>query len=129
MEVRTHRSIDPRFSGAVVSLETGRARVALDTTSDLAADEHELVHGGFVFSLADHAAMLAINEPTVVLGSADVRFLRPVRVGETVVADAELAPDSGKKKIVAVTVRRGDDPVLTGTFTCFVPPQHVLAAT
>lgn len=32
----------------------------------MAADEYRLVHGGFIFGLADYAVMLAINEPTVV---------------------------------------------------------------
>jgi hypothetical protein len=28
---------------------------------------------------------------------------------------------------VAVTVRRGEEPVFTGTFECYVPERHVLA--
>jgi acyl-coenzyme A thioesterase PaaI-like protein len=48
----------------------------------MAVDDRGLVHGGFVFGLADHAAMLAVNDPNVVLGAASTRFLKPVRVGE-----------------------------------------------
>jgi hypothetical protein len=29
---------------------------------------------------------------------------------------------------VAVTVRRGGEPVLTGRFRCYVPARHVLSA-
>lgn len=94
----------------------------------MAADEHGLVHGGFVFGLADYAAMLAVGDPNVVLGSAETRFLRPVRVGERLLAVAEVEAEDGKKRQVRVQVRRDADAVMTGLFTCFVLPEHVLAA-
>jgi uncharacterized protein (TIGR00369 family) len=92
----------------------------------MAVDEEGLVHGGFVFGLADHAAMVAVNAPTVVLGAAEVRFLRPVRVGDTVAAEAGPICLEGRKHLVPVTVRRGAETVLEGRFTCFVPARHVL---
>jgi acyl-coenzyme A thioesterase PaaI-like protein len=48
----------------------------------MVVDAHGLVHGGFVFGLADYAAMLAVNDPNVVLGAAEARFLKPVRRGD-----------------------------------------------
>jgi acyl-coenzyme A thioesterase PaaI-like protein len=66
----------------------------------MAADDRGLVHGGFVFGLADHAAMLAVNDPFVVLGSAEVRFLRPVVVGERLVAEARVGEVAGRKSRV-----------------------------
>lgn len=128
MDVRTHLAIDPKWSGEPVLLEAGRSRVRLETRPEMAADEHGLVHGGFVFSLADHAAMLAVNAPTVVLGAADVRFLSPSRVGEVLLAEAEVRAEGGRKKTVDVTVRGegAQKPSFTGSFTCFVPDRHVL---
>ena len=92
----------------------------------MAADERGLVHGGFVFGAADYAAMLAVNDPNVVLGAAETRFLKPVVVGEEVVAEARVESEKGKKRVVEVTVRRGEDEVCQATLTCFVLPQHVL---
>ena len=57
-----------------------------------------------MFGLADHAAMLAVNHPHVVLGSATSKFLKPVRVGETVVATATRTSEAGKRHVVAVEV-------------------------
>jgi acyl-coenzyme A thioesterase PaaI-like protein len=99
-----------------------------------------LVHGGFVFGLADHAAMLAVNHPNVVLGSAAVRFLLPVTVGERLVAEASLAETTGRKSRVLVEVRReaaGDasgasgasgagEAVMSGELVCFTLDRHVL---
>lgn len=128
IEVRTHRQMDPRFSGEPIELAEGSARVRLETDPCMRADASGLVHGGFVFSLADHAAMLAINHPNVVLGSASTRFLRPVVVGESLVAEARIDRREGQKIFVAVQVLRGDEPVLTGEMVCFTPGQHVLGA-
>ncbi|MEM8998092.1 MAG: PaaI family thioesterase [Acidobacteriota bacterium] len=124
--------MDPRFSGEPVELDEGRARVRLDTDPCMRADASGLVHGGFVFSLADHAAMLAVNHPNVVLGSASTRFLRPVTVGESLVAEARVDRREGPKIFVAVTVTRvgapavAGEPVMTGEMVCFTPERHVL---
>jgi len=126
MQARTHLHLDPALCGRPVELAPGRAVVELLPSAPMRADERDLVHGGFVFGLADHAAMLAINEPTVVLGSASVRFLAPVVVGERCVAVATVREQSGKKHVVDVEVTRGDDIVFAGEMTCFVPPRHVL---
>lgn len=122
----THVAIDHSLCGAPVWLSQGHAEVMLTTLPVMAVDERGLVHGGFVFGLADHAAMLAVNDPNVVLGAASTRFLLPLRVGEVVVARATVSAEAGRKRSVVVEVRRGDEPVMTGEFTCFVLERHVL---
>ncbi len=126
MDVATHQRIDQRLCGAPLQVEEGFSRVALKTIEEMAADASGLVHGGFIFGLADYAAMIAVNHPNVVLGAADVAFLKPVAVGEMVTAEAEVGSPSGKKRPVKVTVFRGDTEVFKGTFTCFVLDRHVL---
>lgn len=125
MKVNTHPNISPAWVGAPVELAPGRAVAALATAPEMAADARGLVHGGFTFGLADYAAMLAVNDPNVVLGAAESRFLAPVRVGERLVARASVVEEKGKKRIVACTVET-DRPVFEGTFTCFVLEQHIL---
>lgn len=123
---RTHEGLDPELCGTLVELGEGTATVAFTCTARMAADGTGLVHGGFTFGLADHAAMLAVNEPTVVLGGAEVRFLKPTRVGDRVEATARVTETKGRKRIVEVSARCGDDEVMAGTLTCFVPDLHVL---
>jgi len=124
--IRTHGAIRPDWVGEALASGAGTARVRLSTRSEMAADERGLVHGGFVFGLADYAAMLAVNEPTVVLASAECRFLAPVLVGDELVAEAERISLEGKKQMVRVGVRRGEAAVFEGTFLCVVPAVHVL---
>ncbi len=128
MEQDTHLSIDPQLVGRVVLLEPGKSVVTLETISVMAADDTGLVHGGFVFGAADYAAMTAVNHPNVVLGAADVKFLKPVRVGETIEAQARVVTVQGRKRIVEVQAFRGEQAVFSGTFTCFVLEKHVLQA-
>ncbi len=122
----THHEIHPRLVGVPIRIAKGIAVVTLVATADMAADAKGLVHGGFVFGMADYAAMLAINHPNVVLGAAEVRFLKPVVVGDALAATAKRGEDAGKKQMVEVEVKRGDELVFTGTFTCFSPDGHVL---
>ena len=126
MGIKTHEQIDQRLCGTPVHTGDGGSSVKMVTSADMAVDSPGLVHGGFIFGLADHAAMIAVNDPYVVLGGAETRFLKPVRVGDTVVATARTEEVKGKKHIVAVDVARGDDFVFQGTFTCFVLEKHVL---
>ena len=127
MNIKTHQKIDHRLCGRPLSIGTASSRIELETTDEMIVDDHGLTHGGFIFGLADHAAMIAVNHPNVVLGAAEVKFFKPVRAGEKVIAEARVEQSSGKKKIVPVTVKRGGETVFAGTFTCFVLDQHVLA--
>ena len=70
--------------------------------------------------------MLAVNHPNVVLGSADVKFLSPVKVGDTLEARASVQKVDGKKQMVEVVITQTDKKVFTGRFTCFVLASHVL---
>ena len=128
MKIETHRGIDRSLCGVPLELGPGSARVQLETSPAMAADDRGLVHGGFVFGLADYAAMLAVNDRHVVLGGAEVRFSRPSRVGEVLEADARLVEERGKKRSVEVVVRRQDVEIFSGRFACFVLDQHVLDA-
>lgn len=123
---RTHLGIDASLVGVPVALADGRAVVRLLTLPVMAADDRGLVHGGFVFGLADYAAMLAVDDPLVVLGAAETRFVAPVRVGETCEAEAVRGEVKGRRQAVAVTVRVGDRVVMEGSFTTFVLDRHVL---
>lgn len=128
MTIRTHSAIDPHLCGEPVSLSAGAAEVALTAGPEMVVDRHGLVHGGFVFGLADHAAMLAVNEANVVLVQAEVRFIAPVEAGDRMVARARRrsAPEESKRPVVEVDVTVGERTVFSGTFHCAVPSRHVL---
>ncbi len=127
-ESRTHLRISQDLCGEPEDLTEGRASARFVTTEQMVTDARGLVHGGFVFGLVDHAAMLAINDPFVVLGEANVRFTAPVKVGDEVIASAEVTETRGKKRVLTVSAKVGEREVLSGTMTAFVLEGHVLDA-
>jgi acyl-coenzyme A thioesterase PaaI-like protein len=115
--------------GVVEQLDQGWSRVSLTALAEMAADDRGLVHGGFTFGLADYAAMVAVNDPHVVLGAAEVRFNAPVRVGQQMVAEARVTETTGKRRTVRVSVEVAGVVVLEGELATFVLDRHVLEDT
>jgi acyl-coenzyme A thioesterase PaaI-like protein len=126
MQPNTHLEIDNALCGKVTKRQEGYAEVMLHTTHQMRADTQGLVHGGFVFGAADYAAMSAVNDPYVVLGSACTKFLAPVKVGDTVLCKANVIATKGKKSEVQVEAYVKETKVFEGSFTTFVLGQHVL---
>ncbi len=124
----THLSISEDLVGKIERIESGKfAQVSLTVDSRMQVDEKGLVHGGFTFGLADYSAMVAVNDPFVVLLSSQVRFLKPVMVGETLTARAQVDETEGKKRRVRCEVfNQGQEKVLEGEFLCLILIQHVL---
>lgn len=125
MDIKTHLGISASWVGEALELFPGHASARLQTTAEMGADDKGLVHGGFTFGLADYSAMLAVNDPNVVLGAAEVRFLAPVRVGEVLIALAQVEEEKGKKRTVRCSVS-SDRVVFEGVFSCFVLEKHIL---
>jgi len=125
---KTHLSVSGELVGKVERIESGkRSRVSLKVNPKMGVDEKGLAHGGFAFGLADYAAMVAVNDPYVVLLSSQVRFLKPVIVGERLVAQAEVTETDGKKRKVWCEVFNQDrQKVFEGEFFCMVLTEHLL---
>ena len=124
----THLVASEKFVGKIISLEKGISKATLKITPEMVVDDFGLAHGSFVFGLADYAAMLAINEPTVVLGKAEVKFIKPVILNEEVTAIAKITDSNGKKIVVNVIVsNQKNESVFEGDFVCFVLDKHVLS--
>lgn len=69
---------------------------------------HGSAHGGYLFTLADSAFAFACNsygEQTVAAG-ADIVFLRPVALGDVLLAHARERSRSGRSGVYDVTVSR-----------------------
>lgn len=127
MDINTHEHIDRSLCGEPVALGNGSSEVRLICTRNMAADVSGLIHGGFIFGMADYAAMLAVNHPNVVLAGAESRFLKPSQVGDVLIAKAAEQEQDGRKHIIKVEVSCKGEVVFSGTFTCFVTKEHVLA--
>ncbi|HEX5711321.1 MAG TPA: hotdog domain-containing protein [Sulfuricurvum sp.] len=122
----THEKVNHAFSGEIVQLESGTSKVVLETIEVMRADELGLVHGGFIFSAADYAAMAAVNEPNVVLASSNCLFLSPVRIGDKVTFEAREHQKDGRKRTVSVKGYVHEIKVFEGEFKTVITERHVL---
>jgi acyl-CoA thioesterase len=124
--LQTHQKVNHELSGEILKLENGYVELKLVTIHEMIADSHGLIHGGFIFSAADHAAMLAVNEKNVVLVASDCQFLSPVKFGDIVNFIAKVRQKEGRKRNVHVTGHVLDIKVFDGEFKTVVLDRHVL---
>jgi acyl-coenzyme A thioesterase PaaI-like protein len=129
MKQNTHLKIDNSLSGEIIKLDKGYAKVELTTTDIMSADKEGLVHGGFCFGAADFSAMVAVNDPFVVLAKSEVEFLSPVRVGEVVVFEATVSKEDGRWFKVYVSGKVDEKDIFEGVFDAVVLKEHVLEST
>ena len=128
MQVKTHNRASSSLIGIPVKIEEGISSITeLLATENMTVDLQGLVHGGFVFGLADYAAMLAVNSPFVVLGSSQVKFVAPVKVGDMMKAYAKVESVQSRRWVVLVEVKVGELTVLSGSFLCIILDKHVLS--
>jgi acyl-CoA thioesterase len=100
-------SASQRLGMVVSEVGPGRATARM-TVTEAMVQGHGSCHGGYVFTLADSAFAFACNtygEQTVAAG-ADIVFVRPVRLGDELVAYARERTRSGRSGVYDVTVSR-----------------------
>jgi acyl-CoA thioesterase len=122
----THESINRDLCGEILKLERGYVELRLTTISEMVVDDQGLVHGGFIFSAADYAAMAAVNERNVVLVGTDCQFLSPVKFGDEVNFVARVRHKEGRKRNVHVEGYVLDIKVFEGEFKTVITERHVL---
>ncbi|MBN9238614.1 MAG: hypothetical protein BGO97_02930 [Micrococcales bacterium 70-64] len=95
---------------SIDSVEAGRVALRMPV-ADAMANGHGLVHGGYLFLLADTAfaySCVSLGRPSVTR-TADIAFLAPGRAGSELVARAEARTEAGRTTIVDVRVTQGDE--------------------
>jgi len=124
--IGTHERVNQDLSGEIIVLERGYVETRLTTSADMVADDIGLIHGGFIFSAADFAAMLAVNERNVVLVASSCQFLSPVKFHDEVNFVAKVRHKEGRKRNVNVEGFVLDIKVFEGEFKTVVTDRHVL---
>ncbi len=127
MTLNTHLKLNPEINGEVIELKQGYAKVKQQTKEFMVADDMGLVHGGFAFCAADFTAMAAINDPFVVLGKSETKFIAPVKLGECVIFEGKVVSNDGAKSSVEVIGCVNEKEVFKGTFTTFTLEKHILS--
>jgi acyl-CoA thioesterase len=97
----------------IAEIGPGRASLHMPVTSSM-VNGHGIVHGGYLFLLADAAFACASNThgPIALAQSAQITFLQPAAAGEGLLAEAIERTRQGRIGVYDVTVRRAGGPVV-----------------
>lgn len=95
----------------------GHARTRMRVIGTM-VNGHDIMHGGYLFTLADSTFALACNATgrLTVASGCDITFLRAVHLGEVLVADARERVTYGRSGITDVTVARERDGQVVAEF-------------
>lgn len=93
----------------ILDVGPGRAVLAMTVREDM-VNGHAIGHGGLTFSLADSAFAFACNSynRVTVAAGAEIRFRRPTRLGDELVATATERSRVDRDGVYDVTVTVGD---------------------
>lgn len=94
----------------IIEVGPGRATLTMVVQPHM-VNGQRIAHGGFIFTLADSAMAFACNSHNekAVAAHGDITFIRPGKLGDTLVATAREISRGGRSGIYDVRVTVGDD--------------------
>jgi len=108
--------------GEVIDLQLDKSGISIfEITENHVFSRTKIARGHHIFAQANSLAVAVIDEEVALTASADIRFIRPVRLGEKCVAKAYVRSISrGRMKaIVEVFTYVGDELVFQGHFVIY----------
>jgi acyl-CoA thioesterase len=99
----------PAWGITIEEARAGYARISMVVRPDM-LNGHGIAHGGMIFALADTAFAYVCNgaNHASVAAQASIIFLDKVRMGETLIAEAEEVVREGRAGVTRVSVRTSD---------------------
>jgi acyl-coenzyme A thioesterase PaaI-like protein len=125
-DLRTHTKIKKKLCGTIISFEQGYAKTTLQTTNDMIIDEYGLIHSGFIFSAADYAAAVAVNEDNVVIIGGRSKFLAPAKLNDLIEFEAHAKFEDSRKREIKVDGYINDIRIFEGVFQAVILENHIL---
>ncbi|CAM3354125.1 transcription factor FapR [Marinicrinis lubricantis] len=108
--------------GEVVDLQLDKSGISiLEMKEEHVFARNQIARGHHIFAQANSLAVAVINEEVALTVSADIRFLRPVRLHEKCVAKAYVRAITGERRKAKVEVFTyvGEELVFQGNFTVY----------
>ncbi len=106
--------------GDLLDLELGsRGLSILETRRDMVFERSRVVRGQYIFAQAESLAIALIDAEMALTGLANVKFRRPVQVGERLVAKGQVLDRRHNRYTVLVETHAGPEKVFRGKFLIF----------
>ncbi len=117
----TLKSLDGQeLIGELLELVIGeRACSELMIEESMVLAKARVARGHYLFAQANSLAIALVDAPMALTGSVELKFIRPVRLGEVVVAVGKVLKRKRNKYWVQVSARVGTEEVLRGDWVLF----------
>jgi len=111
---------DQELIGELLELVIGeRACSELMIDESMVLTKARVARGHYLFAQANSHAIALVDAPMAVTGSVELKFIRPVQLGEVVVAVGKVLKRKRNKYWVQVSVHVGVEEVLQGNWVLF----------
>ncbi|MGD6962890.1 transcription factor FapR [Fictibacillus phosphorivorans] len=110
--------------GEIIDLQLDESAISiLDIKEEHVFSRNKIARGHHVFAQANSLAVAIINDELALTAKANIRFFRPVRVRERVVAKAKVKETTQERTIVEVKSYVENESVFKGEFTMYRSAQ------
>lgn len=107
--------------GELIDITLGQRGISiLETTEEMVFERSRVVRGQYIYAQAESLAIALIDADVVLTGLANIKFKRPVTVGERLIAKGEVIRRRRSQFVVLVETKVGTEKVFRGKFSVFV---------
>jgi acyl-coenzyme A thioesterase PaaI-like protein len=113
--------------GELIELDLNRMAISiLEIGPEHVFSRTKIARGHYLFAQANSLAVSVIDAEIVLTGSAEVRFIRPVKQGERLISKAVVRENRDDRALVEVMSKSGGESVFEGQFVVFKLTMHRL---
>lgn len=111
--------------GEIIDLQLDQSAISiLDIKAEHVFTRNKIARGHHLFAQANSLAVALINDELALTASAEIRFLRSVKIGERVVAKARVEESHDERTKVKVESYIADELVFAGRFIVYRSDQQ-----
>ncbi|AGB41368.1 uncharacterized protein, possibly involved in aromatic compounds catabolism [Halobacteroides halobius DSM 5150] len=112
--------------GELIHIELNKSGLSiLETVNEMGLEKSNIVRGHHIFAQANSLAAAIIDTDVALTGAAEVRYDRPVSVGERLVAQAKVTDKKENKFHIKVETKIKDEVIFAGEFVIFAVEDEV----
>lgn len=103
--------------GELIDLELGKSGISIfEPSENMAFLKTKIIKGHYIYSQAESLALSVIDASAALIGVANIKYKYPVKIGDKLVAKAEVIKQRGNKYFVWVKIKSQNREVFRGKF-------------
>lgn len=106
--------------GESLEIEPGKHGLSLlETDRSMCLEKCDIIRGHIIFAMANSLANAIIALPVALTAQVEANYLRTVRAGERLLAKATVIDKQGRRFIIKVSIKTGEQLVFEGKFVIY----------